>query len=651
MMIRFLILWFDKKWPVLFLVFIAFAWVIIVSEMLFPFYTNIDDEAVYILHAQTLLQGRLTLPVNRFFDDFFAPVSVVNQGDWAVFKYTPVHASFLALGQLLFGSMRSAMGLVAAGNVLLLYQLSREFYGQRRLALVAAAMFLLSPFFLIQSTTFLSYPTALLLYLAFVVLLLRGQSRQSNLLLMGAGAVLGLAFFARPYDAILFALPFGLLFVGPNVSNSNSFKSLLKQGGWVLVGFLPLFSLVLIYNNHFTGHLFRFPFLLWDPTDTIGFGIRGIHGSVLYDVSLATKALLSNLLQLSVWIFGGIILLGLVLWHVFTNPIKWPDFALLLLLIIFPVGYFFFWGSYLVTITGVTKYLGPFYYLPVSVPLVIFGAQGLKNLFQRNSQMAQLLGVIILVINCGLLFWHLAQAYAYTRENQLIYRPFIEQKLDQALVFLPSLRLPFLFSTFSYLSNTPNLDGSILYALDRDQKKFVLLDAYPERTIYRFDYHGPYTYQSDDHPQTALVKLERLQVDRFRQHLRIVNPADSPYVYVEVCHNKQCETYLLDAASQQGREYNIEWLISPAQVELKGAYQQHLSAITGFSPDHKLIIATAFSDTPERDIQQMFEYRFDFRVTDEGRLDLLLPPEEWQNPFWPVAEWQRKDIDGVMAAK
>jgi 4-amino-4-deoxy-L-arabinose transferase-like glycosyltransferase len=650
-MIPFLTSLLDKKWLVLLLAFVAFAWAIIASEMLFPFYTNIDDEAVYILQAQTLLQGRLTLSVNPFFDDFFAPVSVVNQGNRAVFKYTPVHASFLALGQFLFGSMRAALGFVAAGNVLLLYQLCRELYGQRRLALVAAVIFLFSPFFLIQSTTFLSYTTTLLLHLAFAVLLVRGQSRQSPLLLMGGGVVLGVVFFARPYDAILFALPFGALFVGLNMSDPKC--NLLKQSGWILAGFLPMLSLVLIYNYHFTGHPLRFPFLLWDPTDTIGFGIRGIHGSVLYDLSLAARALLSHLLQLSVWIFGGIILLGLVLWRVFTRPIRWPDFALLLLLIIFPVGYFFFWGSYLVAIISrYIEHLGPYYYLPVLIPLVILGTQGLIALYKRQPSMAQLLGVIMILVNCGLLFWHLAQGYAYTRENRIIYRPFVEQKLDHALVFIPPFQEPLLLAAFSYLGNTPTLDGPILYALNREQQNFALMDTYPERTAYRFDYDGSYTLQKpDDNPQTALVKLERLQVDRFTQRLHIVNPSDTPYVYVEVCNNKQCETYLLDAASKQGREYDIEWLISPAQVELKGAYQQHLSAITGFSPNHKLIIATAFSDTPERDTQQMFEYRFTFRLTDKGRLDLLLPPEEWHNPFWPVAEWQRKDIDEVMAAK
>ena len=652
-MMQFLTSLLDKKWPVLLLAFIAFAWAIIASEILFPFYTNIEDEAVYILQAQTMLQGRLTLPVNQFFDDFFAPVFVVNQGDRAVFKYTPVYASFLALGQLLFGSMRATLGFVAAGNVLLLYQLCRELYEHRHLALLAAAMLLFSPFFLIQSTTFLSYPTALLLHLTFAVLLLRGQSRQSALLLIGAGAVLGLVFFERPYDAILFALPFGLLFVGLNISNIQDFKNpwqLLKQDGWILVGFLPMFSLVLIYNYHFTGHPFRFPFLLWDPLDTLGFGVRW-KGHVLYNLPAALESLQSNLFQVNMWMFGGTVMLGLLVWRIITVPIRWPDFTLLLLLLIFPVGYFFFWGSYLISIIGGTiKYLGPYYYFPVLIPLAILGTQGFVALYKRHPSLAQILAVIVILINSGLLIWHAAQNYAHTRKKQAIYHPFIEQPLDNALVFVPPIG-PYLLDPFIYLGNTPTLDGPVLYALNRDYKNFPLLDAYPERTAYRFEYPEAASATSNEKPETALVKLKRLQVDYFRQRLQIINPSHSPYVYVDIWSDKQVESYLLDKSSHQGSAYQVEWTISPNKVAFEGEYQEHISSITALTPEHKLVIRVAFCDDLERSTQLIFERRFTFRVTEKNQLDILTPAEEWYNPLWPVAEWQRKDIDPVMAER
>jgi 4-amino-4-deoxy-L-arabinose transferase-like glycosyltransferase len=644
----------GKKWPVLLLAFIAFAWAIIASHLLFPFYTNNHDEGVYVFQAKVLAEGKLFLPANQH-NDFFKAYFTVNKDNRAIFKYAPVHAAFLALGLFLFGSMQATLGFVAAGNVLLLYLLSWELYRQSRLAIVAAAFCLFSPFFLIQSATFLSYTTALLLHLSFAVLLLRGFRRQSPLLLFGAGFSLGLAFFARPYDAILFAIPLGVLFVGlnmPTLKRSKNLLGLLKQGAWMLLGFSPVFGLVLAYNSFTTGHPFYFPYWLWDPQDTPGFGIRGHRGDFVYDLPAAVEALRISMLQFNVWIFGGSILLGLVLWQLITHRICWRELSLLLLLLIFPIGYFFHWGSYSLAVRwGDVTYLGPRYYLPSLVPVVILGAQAWLNLSKLKPILARFLIIIMLLVSGGLLLWHIAQNYAYTREYRAIYRPFIEQQLDQALVFLPPLEAPMLIAPFTYLQNSPTLDGPVLYAVNRDNQNFTLLDAYPERTPYRFEYYGPYTKTPNDNPETALVKLKRRQVDSFAQRLKITNPTDNPYIFIEVLNNGQAETYLLDDSSTPGKQYAVEWNISSKNIEFKGDYHQHLASITNLSPADKLVISVAFTDNPERQTQQVYERRYNFRLTDDNQLDILLPAEEWYNSFWPVTDWLMGDIDEVITDK
>jgi hypothetical protein len=250
------------------------------------------------------------------------------------------------------------------------------------------------------------------------------------------------------------------------------------------------------------------------------------------------------------------------------------------------------------------------------------------------------------------LLWHIAQNYAYTRENQAIYQPFVEQQPDNALVFVPPLASgSFLLAPSSYLINAPTLDGPIIYAVNLDHKNFTLLDAYPERTPYRFDYCGPYTKTPNDNPETALVKLERRQVDTFAQRLQITNPTDNPYVFIEVLNNGQAETYLLDDSSTPGKQYTVEWRINPKIIEFKGDYRQHLASITNLSPADKLVISVAFTDNPERQTQQIFERRYDFRLTDDNQLDLLLPAEAWYNSYWPVTDWLMGDIDEVMIDK
>ncbi|MBN1994490.1 MAG: glycosyltransferase family 39 protein [Anaerolineae bacterium] len=617
---------FEKKWPVVFLAFLAFAWAIIASAWLFPFYSNNHDEPVYILQAQTLLAGRLTLPVNEFFDDFFTPWFVVEHGDRGIFKYTPVHAAFLALGQLLFGTMRTTLGFVAAGNVILLYRLSQEMGGNRRTALLAAFFFILSPFFLIQSATYLSYTTALLLYLCFAVFFLRGSRRQAPFLLICAGLALGLAFFSRPYDAILFAIPFGLFLLKLTWSKPNG---LVKQIAWLMAGLLPILGLVLLYNLFITGHPLRFPFTLYDPLDTFGFGYKRQHPlniPILYNVSAALDSLSANLFQLNFWVFGGPLLLGLALFQVIANYRSWSNALLPLLFFVFPLGHFFFWGAYNFTLWGVIEYLGPMYYLPVLIPLVLLGAQGLCRLFNRASFVAIIFLLVMGGINAALLARHIGQNYAYTRKHQAIYHPFLEQPLDQALVFVPPLYGPYLLHPLAWLANTPSLDGPILYALDTNQNSHLtLLDAYPDRVTYRFIYPGAYTESPQDDVATSLVEMERHQSNHLTQSLHFANPSSAPYVYTYLQHGPQTQKYLLDDHSRQGKTYEVTWHIQPHQIWLQGDYQKQLSRLDSLSGKEFLVLAASFRHDPQNGPETILEHRYQFRLTGDQQQEVLLP--------------------------
>jgi hypothetical protein len=135
----------------------------------------------------------------------------------------------------------------------------------------------------------------------------------------------------------------------------------------------------------------------------------------------------------------------------------------------------------------------------------------------------------------------------------------------------------------------------------------------------------------------------------FIQKLRLVNPTNKPYVYAYVWNNDQTNTYLLDDDSAPGKVYDIEWLITPNRIGFSGKYKQHLSSINTLSSEQPLAIAVAFSKDASRATQEIFERRFHFDLTNDGRIGILLPPEEWHNPRWPdESGWQMEDIGGVM---
>src|SRR5205823_10263000 len=102
----------------------------------------------------------------------------------------------------------AALAFVAGATVVVTFLLAREVLGSSRRALMAAVFVTLSPLFLIQSATFLSYLATVVLLECFAVTLLSGTRRGSRLLLASSGLFFGVASSARPVDTILVARPF-----------------------------------------------------------------------------------------------------------------------------------------------------------------------------------------------------------------------------------------------------------------------------------------------------------------------------------------------------------------------------------------------------------------------------------------------------------
>ena len=612
-------------------------------------YSNNHDEPVYVLQAQILLEGTFSLPVDEF-SHFFDKWFYVNDGEKQFAKYTPVHAGFLALGQLLFGAMRATLGLVAASIVVLLYLVARELSLPRSAALLGAIILLLSPLFLIVSTTFLPYNTALMLELGFAFLFLRGTRNGSFALLVLAGVVLGVALFARPWDAILFVGAFGLIFVNVHWPD---YRRMVRYTAMLFVGLIPMVGLILAYNAIMTGDPLLFPQNRYASLDLMGFGTRsmlpiGMGDPIQYDVPKAVEGLASSFLQLNLALFGGPLLLALAFFHIWTSRLRrWQDGLLALLLTAFTLGYFFWWGIYLVSVLwGGDKYLGPYHLLPVLVPAVLLASQALVRILRRNRAVAIALALAMSIVGTTLFVSKIHRNYQYTQESREIYRPVLDQELDDALIFLPAGTL---LHPYAYLANSPTLDGPIVYALDRGNANFALLDRYPDRAPYRFVYRGIYTEAPDDPIDTDLVRIQRVRLPELVQDVRIVNTTGKPYVYAYIWNNGETEAYLLGDSSRRGSEYEIRWSIKPGAIAFDGPAKEHVSAIASLSEESFLAVSVNFSDTGEPARQEIFERRFWFRISEDDQLEIAFPPEQWRNPDWPNSPWFIDDIEQTMA--
>jgi hypothetical protein len=489
--------------------------VVVLSEGVFPYLTSNHDEAVYLQQAELLLNGQLHLspPVPESFRPWF----FVADGSEFYPKYTPVTAAIFAVGGLL-GSYTIALGLVAGAVVALSYGVVAELF-DRTTAVVAAGLVATAPLFVVNASVFLSYVPTFALNLCFAWAYLRadrtGDWRYGAL----AGGASGLAFFARPYTAVLFALPF----VAHACWTLRGFdrQPIVRQGATAAVGLCGV-ALAVGYNAVVTGDPFVFPYQAFAPLDGLGFGRRRILGyERTYDLALALRAnarvLWAYVTDWSVAAPFGLVLAGGGLGTVVRNRLNARRLALAGLFLSIPLGNLYFWGNVNVLGTladpndGLISFLGPYYHVGLLLPTAAFAAVAVVSIGRRVAALRRrtsgtasvAVTTLVLVASVGgvavaggAVAEPLSDNYEVTKQYERAYEPF-DRSFDDALVLLPTPYGRWLNHPFQALRNQPGYDSNVVYALQHRQ--FDVRDAFPERTLYRYVYRGqwvPYNGQA-----------------------------------------------------------------------------------------------------------------------------------------------------------
>jgi hypothetical protein len=572
----------TTTWPaviVLALALAAGAWAVVGSERIFTYLSDDHDEGLYLLQAAALADGHLFPPAPEHGDAFLPWLSVLSDGKY-VLKYTPVHASILAIGVRLLGDARWSLGLIAFGVVVMSYALAKEVLGDRNLAVLATILLGLSPLFLLQSTTFLSYCSSLLLLEAFAFTLLRGVRARSGPFLVGSGFVFGLALFARPFDALLFGLPLGVYAV---VATWKDRARLVRTVGWFALGAVLPVAAMLAYYRAATGSPFRSPFNFLEPQDTIGFGPRRLlpgHPTIPFTPELGYQGLTRHILLTSFWGFGGLLLVGFFVVGVLRRPLRRTEVFLGLVAVTYSCGYAFFWGTYGTSLRGsLSAFLGPFYFLPVLVPVTLLAAKGFRELWRRDRLVGVVAFASMLAVSGYLLVAAVSINLRLTEEDSRFYASLRATNLDRALVFVPPMWGPTLLHPFNWLQNAPEYDGKTVYALDRGESRNVaLLEEYSGRTLYRMRVHGAYrTNPPDPGLGTSLEPLKVLELHSLDGALTMQNPTEDTHVYVSVAVNGKKHVSVLDQASQSGKSYETGVRITRDSVELSAPVERRFT--------------------------------------------------------------------------
>jgi len=620
------------------LALLAAAITIVAHYTIFPNLSWNRDEAVYTWQLNLLRDGHLT-GIDLGFPHFFQPfLSAARDGK--LFSQYPLGWPLLLFGSdLTFGTPVGALAVGGVLSVLGTFFLARELTGDRDLALVAATVMLGCPILAIQGGVFLSYLPTLGIALFFAIGVLSGIRLHRPLRLVGGGFLLGWVFMTRPFDAALW----GIIVVGYVVlAHWREWGRLARAGAWVAVGLIPVMIATLAYNAQVTGSPTEFPITAKEPLDSFGFGRHRLmpeFGVRNYTPLRAVKSTLRTLSYLPVFLAGsyvGVVAAIMALW----SRRRDRSTALLLALIVaFPMGYFLFWGTYVSTVN--TTLSGPIYYVPLFAPLSILIAMTIVATWRhRRSYGIALVAVLVaatlpFAIDRVIVNHRISEAQAPWRDVNAAVD-------DRALVFVPGRYLGFLNP---FATNNSQLDGRVLYAVDRGAKNLDLIDAMPDRTPYvqrpslAPDELAPVT--NPPHLSVAVEEITVVEGRRIALHVRVTNPENSPIVrtYVRAGESRAFKTRATNATkvtsgkgdnaratrtlatdADRGDVFETDWVlgiddggVAPADLLVS----EHMD---------ELVVGVAYADAgSDRKAQPALRETFGLRVHD-GELELLEPP-------------------------
>jgi hypothetical protein len=458
---------------------------------LFPALSENSDEGAYLAQADALAHGRLGLPAPAGLVDALQPWLAAARGGTFFFKYAPPHAALIAVSQRAFGTPRLALAVIAGAAVVAVAALALAVGANRREAILAATLLVASPVFLVQASTYLPYIESAALGAGGAALALMGLRRRSQPATAAAGALLGLLAWSRPFDALLVAIPlmaFGAVECGRR--GMGVFRWILS----LAAGALPCLLGILAYDAVSTGSALRLTFQLLDRSDTLGFGARRLQGGgpfFHYSMSAAFDALIENARLVVVWAAGGLLVVVLA----GVGFLQWRDrvarWYLLGTLVTWFAGYWFFWGAYTYVLAwDGGEFLGPFYFVPAVLVLVVLAARGLAVVLHKGRIPALVTMLVMVALTALPLSDAVTSNLRRTAKRESV-RSALSPASAGTLNFIPPVWGAYLQHPFSFWRNRAN-SSDAAYALEgiddvaaaahypgRTLRRLILPDGYP----------------------------------------------------------------------------------------------------------------------------------------------------------------------------
>jgi hypothetical protein len=526
--------------------------------------------------------------------------------------------------------------------VFAVYALAREALGSREGALLAAAIAAISPLFLLHSALYLSYLFTTLLATAALACGFRSARLGSRAWAGATGVLLGAMVLSRPFDAVLTGLTVLLVAV---LAGRRAGLGGIRWLAVVLGAAMPFVVLALVWNLRTTGSLFEFPVTAGDPRNIFGFGDRALQvgtSPLHYDLRAAWRALGDNLRGGVGWVFGGWVTIALATWSVARRHRRRERLVLVVYLALFPLGYFFWWATALAA-PGATNGLGPHYYVPAFIPLVVLAADPLADLARRGGLVpAALVGVVMVgatVVNVP----DKLDGNRYVTDRFKDIERALPDDLADALVFVASDRVAS-YTTLAhpFLVNPPRLDGPVLYPVDRHGENGRLIRAHPERRAYLLHRE---LRRGDEllHPRWVLTPLRVQSGPSVAIGLRFIPPASG--AYRRVAKSDDGQRIAVPVMGNRGETVDFEVVLSGQKSAATNAGATNDGVLALAPGSHDVMVEVEREDRGER-WQRLYRV-----AVDEDRTVIVVRPGIGQHvvDFGGRIRTFQEDVDAVIA--
>lgn len=466
---------------------------------------HVTDSIAYLFQARVFAAGFWTAPAPPCVECFL-PHFFYSDGQRLISLFQPGWPAVLGLG-VATGLEYLVNPLLGALSLWPLYRIARRGFGEAA-ARLTVSFWVLSPFYVYMTASFMAHPLSALLSLWVLERALAWRENGHSSALLLAGGLLGLLALVRIYNALLVGLIPATLVVEALIRGDGKPRLLLVRDA--LAGLLVcalLAGLQLGVNANLTGDPWRFSqdeyFRLTEREPTchrLGFGpevgCEREHGELYgfrkgYHLPEALSVTRQRLDSLALNLYGLPWALWLMALPLAGGRLGRTGFASLGMIAVLVGGYLLFYYH--------GNCYGPRFYYEVAGLMVLFMVLGLLRLDAWLSRVAARLpslgGLLwLLPVALGLtltLFtfgWmHPALKKNYTRFRGIdtgLAELVAESQITRAVVLVPGSAVRY---GYGLIHHEPLLRGDVLYARHLWDQSVTLMHHFPDRDFYRFE--------------------------------------------------------------------------------------------------------------------------------------------------------------------